>query len=131
MSEYTQSISLDGAYIRDNWETRAKAAEAERDELKRKLSEATAWPAKPVPVTTRVETISACVAKASSIPVNTSIQPDWQRVRIDAAIAAMQGILLGRGFSALLATTVSPETKAAELAADYADALVAELNKGV
>ena len=101
---------------------RAEAAEAERDELKRKLSEATAWPAKPAPVNTKVETISAAQEKASSIPVNTSVPPDWQRVRIDAAIAAMQGIL---------ASNAWPTKPVAQSAIDYSSELITELKKEV
>ena len=48
---------------------RAEKAEAERDELMRKLSEATGWPAKPAQVTTKIETISAEQAKASPLEI--------------------------------------------------------------
>lgn len=77
---------------RDNWEARAKAAEAERNDLMRKLSEA-------------------------------RVKEDWQRVRIDAAIAALEGMLACRGGG--------DATERAKVATEYADALVAELNKGV
>ena len=108
---------------------RAKSAEAERDELKRKLSqgEAERRALVQVPFMRRseaVETISAAQAKASSIPVNTSVPPDWQRVRIDAAIAAMQGML------------ADPELEKrcyeiAELAVAHSASLVDELKKEV
>jgi len=111
----------------DHWEARAKAAEAERDELKRKLSKRED---ERRALQSKADIMHAELKKPGTICA-LPVAVDWQRVRIDAAIAAMQGILLGRGFSALLATTVSPETKAAELAADYANALVAELKKEV
>jgi len=148
---------------RDNWEARAKAAEAERDELMRKLSEARLkeyWESSETErqllrraeaaeaklarfwsspscspeivqcsqkssssQPTKVETISALQAATTSIPVTTTrVAPDWQRVRIDAAIAAMQGMLARGGGGSVIAR--------AETATEYADALVAELKKG-
>lgn len=142
---------------------RAEKAEAERDELMRKLSEARLkehWESSETErqllrraeaaeaklarfwsspscspeivqcsqkssssQPTKVETISALQAATTSIPVTTArVVPDWQRVRIDAAIAAMQGIASNRANSA---------TIAAEWAIDYANVLVAELKKGV
>lgn len=112
---------------RDNWEARAKAAEAK---LVQSWSppwcspEIALWSQKSSSSQpTKVETISALQAATTSIPVTTArVVPDWQCVRIDAAIAAMQGIVSGRALSA---------TIAAELAKDYADALVAELKEEV
>lgn len=47
---------------------------------------------------------------------------NWQRVRVDAAIAAMQGLLAGRGWDA---------GNVALVATEYADKLITELQKEV
>lgn len=80
---------------------RAEKAEAERDELKRKLSNS--------------EDKKLDLVKPSRF--------DWERVRIDAAIAAMQGHIHHRGSYA------HPEV--CVWAVKHADALVAELKKEV
>lgn len=54
---------------------------------------------------------------------------DWQRVRVNAAIAAMQGILAGRLYERILAKDGYPEQKAAYLAIDHADKLITELRE--
>lgn len=56
---------------------------------------------------------------------------DWQRVRIDAAIAAMQGILAGNLYRELLSDHGWPEQRAAFLAIDYASMLTEELKNEV
>lgn len=108
---------------------RAEKAEAERDELKRKLSESETevkalhgvvnyWERKCQLQESRLKQAWDELKRQKDLanPV------DWQRVRIDAAIAAMQGIVSVRALSA---------TIAAELAKDYANALVAELKEEV
>lgn len=83
---------------RDN-EARAEKAEAERDELKRKLSDS--------------EDEKLDLVKLSCV--------DWERVRIDAAIAAMQSLMPDL-------RELSYSTK---WVVQRADALVAELKKEV
>lgn len=80
---------------RDNWETRAKAKVAEAELVRTTL--------------------------VSKIPVVTHVPQDWQRVRINAAIAAMQGHINHRG------SNVHPDI--CVWAIKHADALVAELKK--
>lgn len=52
---------------------------------------------------------------------------DWQRVRIDAAIAALEGILAGSLYEKSLSKDGYPEQRAAYLAIDHADRLITEL----
>ena len=91
---------------------RAEKAEAERDELKRKLS---------IKENERRELQSENGRMRVELKSYgaTSVQPvDWERVRIDAAIAAMQGVLANHNH------TAGPETMVY-----FADVLVAELQK--
>ena len=57
-----------------------------------------------------------------NIEVGTAMTIDWQSVRIQAAIAAMQGMLAGDTMPHDKALTIS--------AVELADALVEELKKG-
>lgn len=110
MSEYTQSISQDGAYIHrpdgemfplvqavyelNNLLARAESAEKMADHWENKA---------------KVKLLTPSI--------------DWQRVKMDAAIAAIQG---------MLARSYQYDAKhRAEVAVKYADALVAELKKEV
>lgn len=113
---------------RNNWEARAKAAEA-------KLAQFWSSPSCSPEIVrcsqkssssqpTKVETISALQAATTSIPVTTArVVPDWQRVRIDAAIAAMQ--MLAADFPA------REVAYSAKWAVKHADAIVSELKKEV
>lgn len=121
---------------RDNWEARAKAAEA-------KLAQFWSSPSCSPEIVrcsqkssssqpTNIETISALQAATTSIPLTTArVAPDWQQVRIDAAIAALQGILAGNLYRELLLSDGWPEQRAAFLAVDYASMLTEELKKEV
>lgn len=99
---------LSEARVKEHWEAneverqllrRAEAAEAERDELKRKLSAG--------------EGEKLDLVKLSAV--------DWNRVRIDAAIAAMQALL----------PDIREFPYSPEWVVQHADALVAELKKEV
>ena len=57
-----------------------------------------------------------------NIEVGTAMTIDWEQVRINAAIAAMQGMLIGDTAPHDVALSIS--------AVELADALVAELKKG-
>lgn len=131
---------------RDNWEARTKAAEAERDDLMRKLSEARVKEHWEASETERQLFRRAEAAEAERDELRRKLYPgkdeelfgvvksrviDWQRVRIDMAIAAMHGILAGNLYRELLSNDGWPEQRAAFLAIDYANMLTEELKKEV
>ena len=58
-----------------------------------------------------------------------NVYPDWQQIRIQASIAAMNGLLTGTS-SERYTLKISPE-KIAKDANEYADALIKELQKEI
>lgn len=58
-----------------------------------------------------------------------NVYPDWQQIRIQASIAAMNGLLTGTS-SERYTLRISPE-KIAKDANEYADALIKELQKEI
>lgn len=115
MSEYTQTISpTDGAYIH--------RPDGEKVPLVQAVYELNALLAR------AEKAEAALVAKQNS---GSDGPIDWQRVKIDAAIAAMQGILAGNLYREPLSSDGWPEQRAAFLAIDYAGMLTEELKKEV
>jgi hypothetical protein len=69
-----------------------------------------------------------------NIEVGTAMTIDWEQVRIQAAIAAMQGMLANETHSASVGIIAKEDGKSntevmAEAAVQLADALIAELQK--
>lgn len=58
-----------------------------------------------------------------------NVYPDWQQIRIQAAISAMNGLLTGTS-AERYTMRIKPE-KIAEDAKEYADALIKELQKEI
>ena len=70
-------------------------------------------------------------AKRNNINENGVDKVDWQRIRIQAAISAMQGIISNEGLlddiDKLSKDVKSARTRTAKISVEYADALVKEL----
>lgn len=60
----------------------------------------------------------------------SNIYPDWQQVRIQAAICAMQGQLSNRDMCLYAGTNKDPLKLISEFAVRQADSLIEELRKG-